>query len=262
MSSLSDPRQADLSARPATANNREQPTAEQIRKSGHVHDAHWRHVDKGLASLRILVVDNEEIYFKGLSAALAVSPRTDVLGPVRSGRDALDCVQRTEVDVVVVSTSIPWERDGTRPATVIDLIPPLIQKFPHLIILTLYRPGEEHVATKMVKLGAHAKIARGISEERLRDVFFQFCKGTAALSPQQAVVTSEQRDVSSNYKLLTERQHQVLALLAEGLTDAGIASRLGLSVGTARKHTEHIRTRLDVSSRTAAVTKARNMGLL
>ncbi len=263
MSSLSDPQQADLSIQSRSANARKQSTVEQPHGSGHAQGAHRRHLSKGLVRLRILVVDNEEIYFKGLSAALAVSPQVDVLGPVRSGRDALDYAQRTEPNLAVISTSIPWERDGTRPATAIDLIPPLIQKFPHLIILTFYRPGEEHVATKMLKLGAHAKIARDISEEQLRDVFFRFCKGAPALLPPPATNSLlDLGDAHSSVEPLTKRQHQILHLLAEGLTDAGIANRLGLSVGTARKHTENIRTRLNVNNRTAAVTKARELGWL
>ena len=258
MTSLSDPRQAELTTRSSSANNRIQPTAEQIHTG-----AYRRYSSKGLASLRILVVDNEEIYFKGLSAALAISPQVNVLGPVRSGCDALDYARRTEPNMAVVSTSIPWERNGTHPAAAIDLIPPLVQKFPDLLILTLYRPGEEHVAAKMLKLGAHAKIARDISEERLRDVFFQFCKEAPVLPPQPIVNSMhELGNVPSSIEPLTKRQHQILPLLAEGLTDAGIASRLGLSVGTARKHTENIRARLSVNSRTAAVVKAKDMGLL
>lgn len=263
MSSLSDPQQADLSIQSRSANDRKQFTVEQPRDSGHVQGAHRRYPIKGLVSLRILVIDNEEIYFKGLSAALASSPRVDVLGPVRSGRDALDYARRTEPNLAVISTSIPWERGGTRPATAVDLIPPLIQTFPHLIILPFYRPGEEHVAAKMLKLGAHAKIARDISEERLRDVFFRFCEGAPVLLPPPAINSlPDLGDTHSSVEPLTKRQHQILPLLAEGLTDAGIASRLGLSVGTARKHTENIRTRLDVNSRTAAVTKARKLGWL
>jgi DNA-binding NarL/FixJ family response regulator len=191
----------------------------------------------------VLLVDNQDIVHIGLRVLLARQPTVTRVLSARRGSDALLLATRHEPAVALVDLFV-GEEYGTRICSEIRARAPKVR-----VLLT----------SSSGQLTQHAARVAGASGFIAKD-----CPATELLAAIEAIARGEQflwrPEVTRG--LLSQRQQQILHLMADGLTNPGIADALGLSVDTVKHHTTLIYRRLDVPNRAAAVHLAQRLGLL
>jgi NarL family two-component system response regulator LiaR len=216
--------------------------------------------DKGLgpASIRVLVVDDHAIIRKGLRAVLELVPDIDLVGEAENGKRALALHQDLQPDVTLMDLMMP-EMDG------ITCIREIKAKSPRARILVLTNFAGEDMIFPAIKAGAMGYHLKDSSPEALVAAIRQVFNGELALHPliagkvlDELHSTSEQRPTEQP---LTQREHEVLRLIAQGHENKDIAGQLTISEATVRTHVGNILGKLHLASRTQAALYALKEGL-
>jgi DNA-binding NarL/FixJ family response regulator len=207
-----------------------------------------------------VVVDDHPLYREGLVTAIHTLPGTEVVGEASDGQRAIEVVTRLLPDVVVMDLHMPVMNgvDATRAITTAH---------PEVAVLVLTMlEGDDSVFAAMragargylLKGADRAEIARGLEAVSHGEVVFSASIAGRVLSFFAAGGT---RDVAVPVPELTEREREILDLVARGLTNAEIARRLFLSDKPVRNHVSNVFAKLHVAGRAEAVARARDAGL-
>jgi len=207
---------------------------------------------------RLVVVDDHALFRRGLVGLLGDMSEFEVIGEAGDGIEALGVIERTHPDIVLLDVNMP-RMDG------IALVQALrrLKESPRILMLTISQ--EDGDLLRAVKAGANGYILKNTEPEELRQSLLSVAHGQGALSPEVvAPVLSalSKAVVEEPTALLSEREQEVLACLADGLTTSQIAARLFISENTVKTHIRHILEKLEASNRTEAVGKATQLGLL
>jgi DNA-binding NarL/FixJ family response regulator len=211
-------------------------------------------------STRVVVVDDHPLYREGLVTAIDTLPGTEVVGEASDGQQAIEVVARLRPDVVVMDLHMPVMNgvDATRAITTAH---------PEVAVLVLTMLEGDDSVFAAVRAGARgyllkgadrAEIARGLEAVSHGEVVFSASIAGRVLSFFAAGGT---RDVPVPFPELTEREPEILDLVARGLTNSEIARRLFLSDKTVRNHVSNVFAKLHVAGRAEAVARARDAGL-
>lgn len=230
-------------------------------------------VDEASSPTRLLVADDHDLIRGALTAMLADEPDLEVVGEARDGREALGLCRKLRPDLVLMDVRMP-EMDGlTATRTIKEEGSPTI-----VLVITAFEDPE--YLLEAVRAGAAGYVLKHASREELLGAVRGVLNGESPLNPELAMRllrrlaretgTRGIRVPGSNEKRrearlpgsLTSRELDVLALLAVGKTNRGIASELHLSLSTVKGHLEHIISKLGVSDRTQAAVRAVELGLL
>lgn len=232
-------------------------------------------------SVRVLLVDDQELIREGLAIILNAEADIEVIGSAADGREGIRLAQRLHPDVILMDIRMP-RMDGIEATRRIKAALPAVP----VIILTTY--GEDELVFRGIRAGAQGYLLKDIGREALAEAVRGAARGEAQMTPSVAnkVLAEFQRmsrllqpgqpavsrpapavPISSTTELppikaLTSREETILRLLTEGLTNAGIANRLCLSEGTVKNHVSEILTKLHANDRTHAVVLAIKRGLL
>ena len=201
--------------------------------------------------IRVMLVDDHAVVRSGLGAFLLAYDDMELVGEASTGEKAINLCPQVQPDVVLMDLVMP-EMDG---ATATGLIR---EKCPDIQVLALTSFKEQDLVEGALKAGAIGYLLKDVSADELADAIRAAAAGKPTLSPEAAQVLI-QATRSPAEKLgfdLTEREHEVLALMVEGLNNNQIAERLVVSVSTAKFHVSSILSKLQVSSRTEAVAVA------
>jgi len=208
--------------------------------------------------IRVQVVDDEALVRSGFELILGAAPDIEVVATC-SGADAVAAVEREEPDVVLLDIRMP-DVDGL---TVLRAVRALPQP-PVVAMLTTF-DADEYVMTAL-RSGAAGFVLKDTEPEHLAQLVRTLAAGGVVLSPKVsgAILRPDAPDDedTSRVGLLTDRERQVLVLVAEGLSNADIGARVHLSAGTVKDHVSAILTKLRVSSRVQAALLAQSAGLL
>jgi DNA-binding NarL/FixJ family response regulator len=207
---------------------------------------------------RLAVVDDHALFRRGLIGLLGDMREFEVVGEAGDGVEALGVIERVNPDVVLLDVNMP-RMDG------IGLVQTLRrQKNPvRILMLTISQDDEDLI--RAVKAGANGYVLKNTEPETLRQALLNVAEGKGALSPEVVgpVLTALSKAVVEEpAALLSDRELEVLACLAEGLTTLQIAARLYISENTVKTHIRHILDKLEASNRTEAVGKATQLGLI
>ncbi|SFN13507.1 two component transcriptional regulator, LuxR family [Pseudonocardia ammonioxydans] len=223
-------------------------------------------VDVVRRAARVLVVDAEPIVRHGLRALLTAEPDLAPAGEAASPRDALMVAERTRPDVIVVD--IEFGRDE-RPG--LDLVRALLERCRGAKVLVLTGCRDRDSMMRTVRLGVHGYLRKGAdTTEIVRAVRAVqrgegvFDPGTGAAGPLQVLrepAPSAGPDLCKT-SLLTDRENQVLRLLAVGLSNREIGTRLRISEATVKFHVRNLRDKLEVRRRTEIVYTAARQGIV
>jgi NarL family two-component system response regulator LiaR len=208
--------------------------------------------------IRVFIADDHAIVRKGIRAVLEIVPDIEVIGEAENGRDAVHCVEELEPDVILMDLVMP-EMDG------IEAILRIKERQPEarILVLTTFA-GEDKVfpAIKAGALGYHLKDSR---PEDLAQAIRQVYRGESSLHPIIArKVLEELARPSSRPPTpdpLTQREVEVLRLVAQGLENPEIAEKLVITEATVRTHVSNITGKLHVASRTQAALYALREGI-
>ncbi|MEP7008848.1 MAG: response regulator transcription factor [Acidobacteriota bacterium] len=203
-------------------------------------------------SIRILLADAQQILLDGLCALLEREPGFEVIGVVRDGREAVERAMAETPDVVVMDTSMPGLNgvDATRQITT---------KLPAVKVLCLSAHAEPRLVAAMFKANASGYLLKDTSHKELVRAIRHVMAGEAYICPQvgAAVVQAlkaEKARTASTIEPLSEREREILHLIADGISAKGIADRLHLSLKAVGSEREQLMTKLDIHS-IAGLTK-------
>lgn len=210
--------------------------------------------------IRVAVVDDQALVRGGFRAILAAQPDIEVVGEAGNGTEALDVVARTAPDVVLVDVRMP-EMDGidaTRRITATSTC--------RVLMLTTF-DLDEHVYDAF-RAGATGFLLKTVSPEDLVASVRAAATGDVLLAPSitrrliERFVTSPKPEHNQRLQALTDRERDVLGLIAQGLSNAEIAASLYVSEGTIKTHVGRILAKLDLRDRVQAVVVAYEAGLV
>ena len=210
------------------------------------------------APIRLLIVDDHAIIRAGLQALLQVVPDMEVVGEAINGREAVDLAEKLAPDVILMDLVMP-EMDG------IQAIRKILSNQPQARILVLTTFSGEDKVFPAIKAGAMGYQLKDSSPQELVEAIREVNRGQASLHSLIARKVLDEvlnpPDLSPTRAPLTQREVEVLRLIAEGLENREIAERLVLSDATVRTHVSNILGKLHLASRTQAALYALREGL-
>ncbi len=209
--------------------------------------------------IRILVVDDHAVVRKGIQAFLATEPGMEVVGEAGNGVEAIRLVEQLQPDVVLMDLVMP-SKDG------IQAIQEISRTHPHVRILALTSFAEDDKVFPAIKAGARGYLLKDASPEQLLQAIRDVYRGVPTLDSTIAFKLIQElnrpnQELPKTPEPLTEREIQVLRLVAQGLSNQEIASRLVISERTVRNHVGNILHKLHLANRTQAALYALREGI-
>lgn len=204
--------------------------------------------------IRVLVVDDHKVVRKGLRTFISVNDDLELVGEAGNGEEAIDQVAAVHPDVVLMDLKMPV-MDG--PTAIAEIR----NRFPQVQIVALTSFDDESLAQRALEAGAIGYLFKDAEEEELISAIRMAGdgKGVVAREAMQALLHRSDDDYGVR---LTEREQEILALVARGLTNPQIADRLIISVSTVNFHVHNILGKLGAKTRTEAVGIAAREGLI
>ncbi|MCT1606753.1 response regulator transcription factor [Nesterenkonia massiliensis] len=204
--------------------------------------------------IRIVLADDHPVVRTGLRAMLVGDTDLDVIGEATTPDDAVALAAELAPDVVLMDLQFGTEQTGADATRRIRALPAP----PAVLVLTNYDTDSDILGA--VEAGASGYLLKDAPPDELIAAIRAAAAGETALAP--AIAGRLLARMRSPQPSLSARETEVLRLVADGATNNDIAARLHISDATVKSHLVHIYTKLDVSSRTAAVATARDTGLL
>ena len=208
--------------------------------------------------IRILIADDHTLFRSGLRALFASLPGLAVIGEATSGAEAAAQAETLQPDVVLMDIQMP-DVNG------IEATRRIVQTSPHVgvIMLTMFE-DDDSVFTAM-RAGARGYVLKGADQEEMVRTIEAVARGEAhfgaAIAQRLAAFFAQPHRLPADvFPDLTERERELLDLLAAGLNNETIARRLTISPKTVRNHVSNILTKLQVADRAEAIVKAREAG--
>ena len=214
-----------------------------------------------MAKHRILIADDHAILREGVRALLATADDIEVVGEAADGREAIELAQKLEPDAILMDVAMPGL--GGLEATL-----EIRRLVPRTKILVLSQYGEPEYVRRFLKAGVSGYVLKKAAGADLVAAIRAVMRGGLVLDPEVARTavqengTPETGEAPDAYESLTDREKQVLKLVAEGHTNKEIADLLGISVKTAMSHREHVMLKLQVHNRTELVRFALRHGVI
>ena len=211
-------------------------------------------------TIRIIIADDHTLLRDGLKALFASVPDIEVIGEAETGAGVITIADQLQPDVILMDIQMPGING-------IQATRQIVEKHPDIgvIVVTMYKDDDSVFAA--MRAGARGYILKGADQEEMLRAIRSVARGEAMFGPEIATrlvnfFSSSPADLSPQaFPDLTNREHEVLELIAQGLNNQAIASRLSISEKTVRNHISNIFNKLQVVDRAQAIVKAREAGL-
>ncbi|HLH04374.1 MAG TPA: response regulator transcription factor [Bryobacteraceae bacterium] len=205
---------------------------------------------------RILLADDHTIVRQGLKLILASQSDLSVVGEAANGREVVELAQKLKPDVVLLDVAMP-ELNG------IEATKQMMQANPRLRILVLSMHKEAVYVREILKAGARGYLLKDVIDTELLNAVRSVARGDGYISPavSGALLSDYRQNVTDPVDLLTNREREVLQLIAEGKTNKEVAAKLNLSVYTVDSHRGKIMEKLNLHSTGELVRFAIKHGL-
>ena len=196
---------------------------------------------------KILLSDDHKIMREGLRTLLEKRPDMQVIGEAKTGRMAVQMVRKLLPDIVIMDIGMP-DLNG------IEATRQILAEFPNIKVVALSMHSDRRFVTEMLTAGAAGYLLKDCAFEELAECIYTVVTGKIYLSPGVAdvVVKDYVRHLLpkslSAYSILTDREREVLQLIAEGRNTKKIASILYVSIKTVETHRQHIMEKLGINS--------------
>ena len=215
-----------------------------------------------MENLRIVLAEDHTILREGLRALLSADPNFEIIGEAPDGREAVRCVEKLEPDLLLMDLSMP-RMSG------MDAIREIKKRYPDIkiIALTVHKTEEYLLAT--LQAGADGYVLKDATHDELVLAIKNVMGGKSYLSPgvSEKVIEGylegkESNRARSPWETLSQREREVLKLIAEGYKNKEIAEDLCISLKTVEKHRANLMKKLDLHNAAALTVYAMQKGLV
>lgn len=215
--------------------------------------------------VRVAILDDHQSIIDGFIYRLSSTPQIEVIATATYGEELESKLIQHPVDVLLLDLSVRTAPDNPNPFPILHLIPKLIQKYPNLSILVISMFSEPSLMRSLIESGASGYILKD-DQAAFRDlgnIVLSVAHGGIFFSKKAHSLYVQAESLESD-ESLTPRQMEVISLCAAypDATTADLAQMMSISNSTVRNLLSSVYLRLGVHSRTAAVEKAREMGLV
>jgi DNA-binding NarL/FixJ family response regulator len=208
--------------------------------------------------LRVLVADDHPVYRDGLRLTLEGWDEAVLVGEASDGDEAVEMAARLRPDVVLMDIQMPG-RSG------VEATRAIMSDHPGAAVVVLTMFEEDDLVVAALRAGARGYLLKGATRDELRRAITAAAAGEAIFGPKVAqrltTLIGEPRVAGHPFPDLTDREHEVLELIAQGRANGEIARRLGISEKTVRNHVSTIFAKLEVLGRPEAIVRAREAGM-
>lgn len=212
--------------------------------------------------IRILLSDDHTILRTGLRMLISAAGDLEVIGEAKDGEEAVSMTEALQPDVVLMDISMP-KLDGIKATAEIK------RKQPGVKVLMLTMHENDEYLFRTIQAGGSGYVLKKAADDEVLDAIRHVASGGAFLRPavttklvQDYLERVDKGEESDSYGKLTEREREILRLIAEGHTNAQIAQMLVISVRTVESHRAHIMEKLGIQTRAELVKYALRKGLL
>ena len=213
-------------------------------------------------TIRVVVVDDHTLVRQGIVGLLASQPDIDVVGQAGNAREAMAVIASVAPDVVLMDIAMPGQSglDATRE---------IRDRFPAVQVLVVTIHDREDYLFQALRAGAAGYVLKGAEVQDLLEAVRTAQRGEVYLFPSVAkklvadyLRRSQAGEDRTTYDGLSDREREILGLIAQGLTTNAIAATLFLSPHTVQSHRDHIMAKLDLHSKAALIKYALAHGLI
>ena len=214
----------------------------------------------GTEPIRVVVVDDNAQFRTGLRFLLTTAPEIELAGEASTGAEAVGLVERLQPDVVLMDICMPA-------LSGLEATRRILHVSPHIGVLVLTMLEDDDSVFEAMQAGARGYLLKGALKAEILRAVRSVSSGEAIFGPAiarrlaQFFATQQAHTYADALPGLTDREREVLRLIAEQRTTSEIASRLSLAPKTVRNHVSNIFAKLQVVSRAEAVLRARDAGL-
>jgi two-component system, NarL family, response regulator LiaR len=205
--------------------------------------------------IRLLIADDHSVVRQGLRMFLSLDPELDVVGEAKNGAEAVDLARSLQPDVVLMDLLMPV-MDG------ITAIQTIRQEMPNVEVVALTSVLEDASIVGAVRAGAIGYLLKDTEADELCHAIKAAAAGQVQLSPQAATRLMREVRAPESPEKLTEREVEVLRLIAQGYSNKEIAQELVIGEKTVKTHVSNILSKLNLLSRTQAALYAVRIGLV
>ena len=216
-------------------------------------------------TIRVLLVDDQVLFREGLETLLSVHKDIQVVGNAGNGQEAVEIAIQIRPDVVLMDVRMPV-LDGVRATSLLK------ESLPQCRVIVLTTFDDDEYIFDALRSGAVGYLLKDVDSTQLVEAIRAVARGESILEPTVAAkVIAEFSRVSSMIpsvqmeqlvEPLSERELEILVLIARGASNKEIANQLYITEGTVKNHITHILSKLGVRDRTQAAIKAKELGLL
>lgn len=209
--------------------------------------------------ITVLVAEDHPVFRDGLRVVLEAAPDIQVVAFVSSGEEAVRAACDLQPDVVVMDLRLPGING-------IEATREIAAASPHIRVLVLTMFEDDESVFSAMRAGARGYLLKDADQTDVVRAVHSVASGEAVFGPVIAErllghFSRSPLSTTAPFPQLTEREREVLALLARGLSNSVIAERLDISLKTVRNHVSNVFTKLQVEDRAQAIVKAREAGL-
>jgi DNA-binding NarL/FixJ family response regulator len=196
--------------------------------------------------ITVLIADDHEVVREGLRLALLRSSHVRVVGEAPDGETAVALAERRRPDVVIMDLRMP-QMDG------IEATEEIVSRVPDTSVLVFTAYSERALLQRGLESGARGYVLKEAAHETLLKAIEKVAGGETFVDPALIPSLATGRD---GQEILTQREREILQLLADGMSNADVAQQLFISQETVKSHVRHILAKLEAETRTQAVAIA------
>lgn len=206
-------------------------------------------------AIQILIVDDHSVVRQGLRMFLSLDPELEIVGEASNGSEGVRLAAQLRPDVVLMDLLMPV-MDGLTAITAVK------REMPEVEVIALTSVLENEMVSGAIRAGAVGYLLKDTEAEELCRAIKAAAAGQVQLSPQAAALLIREVQIPQSPEKLTQREVEVLKLLAHGLANKEIAHELNIGEKTVKTHVSSILGKLGVLSRTQAALYAIQLGLV
>jgi DNA-binding NarL/FixJ family response regulator len=212
-----------------------------------------------METIRILLADDHPRFREGVRLMLRREPELEIVGEASAGDEAVALAAAHQPDVVLMDLQMPGING-------VEATRQIVETSPHIRVLVLTMYEDDDTVFAALRAGARGYLLKGADKAEVLRAIRGVASGEAIFGPTIAhrlmqYFAAQRPAPPTPFPQLTEREREILGMVAQGWTNAEIAARLVVSLKTVRNHVSNIFSKLEVADRTQAILRARKAGL-